>query len=117
MDMNTQRHEVATLEDVKASHSFFFNDEAGATDVSEFDGEARPLSEPVTAAEVAVVLATMRNSRARGPDDTHGEYYKYSGDIVSKEYLARIMNQVLENNEQLAATQGSTLAVPIAQSR
>jgi len=96
------------ITDVENFYKRFFNDEEGTAGIAEFEGTARPLNKPITADEIENILRSLRNNRARGPDELHGEYFKYGGDTV-REYLAWILNQIFERHEQLAATQESTL--------
>ena len=98
----------AMIKDVEDFYRGFFNADEDTGEMHEFEGEARPLQVPITEEEIERVLRKLRNNKARGPDEMHGEYLKYGGQIM-RTYLAWILNQIFERHEQLAATQESTL--------
>lgn len=68
-------------------------------DISVWDGDPRPLSVPITPSEVAIAVSSLNNGRAAGPDDLHGELYKYGSEMLHSE-LSGIFNSIFSSINQ-----------------
>ena len=76
----------------------FFNQAGRDTPIEPWDGEPRPLENPITAAEVQEAVQKLNNGRAYGKDGTPGVLYRYGGPKLC-EHLAIIYNQMFEQEK------------------
>jgi len=71
----------------------FNSDTALAVDA--FQGDPKPLINPVTVDEVNAALKRLNNGRAAGPDSIQGELLKYSASAISP-VICQLLNRIFE---------------------
>jgi len=76
----------------------FFNQIGRDTPINPWDGDPRPLENPITEAEVEEAVKKLNNGRAYGKDGTPGELQRYGGPNLCK-HLTIIYNQMLKQGQ------------------
>jgi hypothetical protein len=73
--------------------------------------ECKELEEPITTEEVQAAVKKLRNGRACGKDQIHGELIKYAG-IMTHQSIAAIINGIFLNKSEFTAI-GEGLLMPL----
>ena len=75
-----------------------------------FQGEAKPLTKEITAAEVRKSFDSLSNNKAPGKDNINGELLKYGTPLLDKT-IADIYNAAFEKHENLDINSGVLIAI------
>ena len=85
---------------IKEFYETFFNQADRNEVITPWEGETRPLEQPITAGEVAEAARKLNTGRAYGKDGTPGELYRYGGPKLYQ-HLATIFNKMFEEQGEV----------------
>ena len=80
-------------------------------DLQPFEGNPRPLSNPIKTAEIIACINKLNNNRAAGPDNVNGELLKYGSEKLA-DSLKDIINATFERHSDLDLGTGTLVPIP-----
>ena len=97
------------LDIVSSNFRSKFEDET-AEEITPFEGEPKPLKNPITPEEVRKSLNSLSNNKATGEDQIHAELLKYGTPLLDQT-IADIFNATFSKHENLDINTGVLIAI------
>ena len=81
-----------------------------SVEITPFEGEPKPLKNPITPEEVRKSFNSLSNNKATGEDQIHAELLKYGTPLLDQT-IADIFNATFSKHENLDINTGVLIAI------